>query len=431
MLTRLLVQFSLVLLLAGPTWGSSNHVTLLAQADPTPPQAEATPSAPTETPSSTTPAPTPAPAAAKAPPEEEEREVARVPNVSVQQGGILLPPDTLVVEPSLSYTYATNTRLILSGFSVLPLILLGTLESEKTTTQYTSPVLSFRYGLIRNFQLDVRFPAIFQTVTKLRANTQQAGQIEENSQQLGMGDISFGLSYQLLYERGWKPDVIVRVGATAPTGRSQFDIFQELANDGPLIDIEDFLRRLTQKGLAVGSGRWRADTNVTAIKAVDPAIIVGSLGYSYTPGSTESLIQIAGSPSQGGVVFEPQILQTRLGPVSSFNFSIGLTLSLNRQLSMNFAFADSVTLSTSANGQKIPDSHLNVGQLILGMNMAITPRVTVYFSGQVGITRDAPDMAFAVSVPIVYPNAFGGFRNWFKKTVAPPATGSQPVAPNP
>ena len=66
------------------------------------------------------------------------------------------------------------------------------------------------------------------------------------------------------------------------------------------------------------------------------------------------------------------------------------------------------------------------------MNMAITPRVTVYFSGQVGITRDAPDMAFAVSVPIVYPNALGSAWNWFKKpTPVPPAAGSQPVAPKP
>ena len=361
--TRLLAMMSAGLLLAAPTWANPNPVPLFAQAEPTTPPAGATPSV-RETPS-TTPAPTPAPAAAKAPAEEEEREVSRVPLVSVQQGGILLPPDTLVVEPSLSYTYATNTRLILSGFSVLPLILLGTLESEKSTTQFTSPVLSLRYGLVRNFQMDVRVPAIFQTVTKLRANTQQAGQVEDSSQQFGLGDISAGLSYQLLYERGWYPDVIMWLGTTAPTGRSQFDIFQELANEGPLIDIEDFLQRLGRKGLAVGSGRWRAESSLTAIKAVDPAIIVGSLGYSYTPGSTESLIQIAGSPSQGGVVFEPQIVRTRLGPVSSFNVSIGLTLSLNRQLSMNFAFSDSVTLSTSANGRKIPDSHLNVGQLIL------------------------------------------------------------------
>jgi hypothetical protein len=335
------------------------------------------------------------------------------------------------VEPSISYTYATNTRLILSGFSILPLIILGTLESEKTTTQITSPALSVRYGLMRNVQLDVRVPAIFQTVTKVRANTAQAGQVEESSQQLGIGDISVGLSYQLLYERGGYPDVILRLGATAPTGRSQFDIFSQIANEGPIVSIEEFIRRLNEKGQAVGSGRWRAESSLTAIKALDPAIIVGSIGYSYTPASTESLIQIAGSPSEGGVVFEPQILQTRLGPVSSFNFSLGLTLSLNRQVSMNFAFADSVTLSTTANGQKIPDSHLNVGQLILGMNMVLSPRVTLYFTGQIGITRDAPDMAFALSVPIVYPDAFSKVFNWFKKTPPPPATGSQPVAPKP
>lgn len=349
--------------------------------------------------------------------EEDEPEVTRVPLVSVELGGVLLQPDQLVIEPALGYSFSTNTRLIVSGFSVLPLIILGSLESEKTKLQTFTQSLGFRYGLRRGLQMDIRVPYVLQTATRLRVSTETAGQVEEDSQDFGLGDVNFGLSYQFLYEKGWVPDMVVRLGATAPTGKSQFDIFEDIAAGGSLASVEEFLNRLNSQGSALGSGRWFIDVSLTAVKALDPAVLFGTLGYSYAPGVTQTLIQITSIQQEGGVTLLPQAIQADIGPVNTINQSLGLAISLNNRLSMNFSFANLVRFSTNVNGQKIPDSNLNVTNFNVGLNIALTPQVTANISGTIGLTPDAPDWAFAMAIPFSISDAIG---RWFKDAVPGP-----------
>lgn len=348
---------------------------------------------------------------------EEEREVARVPLAAVQQGGLLLARDQLIVEPSLNYTYLNSTRLVLTGFSVLPLIILGTLETEKNTTQILSPALSLRYGLYRGLQLDVRVPFVYTQAGKLRASNDRAGQVEENQEDSGIGDINFGLTYQFLYERGWYPDLMFRLGATAPTGKSQFDVFQDIANQGPVLTVDQFLSRLNSSGLPLGAGRWNIQGTVNAVKALDPGILFASVGYGYTPASRETLIEIVGQTAEGGVLLNPRVVTADLGSVQSYSGSLGLAISLNNQLSVNFSFSDTVVLSTTANGQKIPASNLNIGQFNMGMTLAVTPRATLNFIGSIGITPDSPQMSFLMSMPTFFQDAGETALNSVKGTV--------------
>jgi len=366
-------------------------------------------------------------AAPKDQPAEEEREVARVPLAAVQAGGLLLARDQLILEPSVFYTYAQTTRLIVTGFSVLPLIILGGLESEKVTNNLVSPALQVRYGLYRGLQLDFRIPYTYANATRLRVSTDQAGQVEESQHDSGLGDINFGLTYQFLYERGWLPDLMLRIGANAPTGKSQFDIFRDIANKGALGSAEQFLNALNTSGIALGAGRWTITTSINGVKALDPAILFGTIGWNYTPASTEDLIQISSTPVSGGVLLQPQIFSARLGAVNGLLVSLGLAISLNNQLSVNFSFSDITSASSTANGVKIPNSQTNIGQFNFGMNLAISPQTTLNFVGQVGITPDAPDMAFLVSVPVFYNNALettytslkSSFTDFFRRKPAP------------
>ena len=123
--------------------------------------------------------------------EDEEEGPARIPLAGVQQGGVLLQRDQLVLEPTLGYSFATNSRLILSGFSVLPLIILGSLQSERVTTQTFAPAIGFRYGIKRGIQTDIRIPFLVQSISRLRVNTEQAGQSEISGEDAGLGDITF------------------------------------------------------------------------------------------------------------------------------------------------------------------------------------------------------------------------------------------------
>jgi hypothetical protein len=373
--------------------------------------------------------PKPLPEAEKAPADSEEdieeREVTRIPLVGVAQGGILLQRDQLVLEPTVAYSFSSNTRLIVSGFSVLPLIVLGDLESEKVKTQTFTPQLGMRYGLYRGLQLDFRVPFLLQTVTRLRVSTETAGQVEESSEDFGIGDVTFGITYQFLYEQDWYPDMTLRIGATAPTGRSQFDIFDNIAAEGPLNNVEEFLTRLNDEGAALGTGRWFIDASISGVKALDPAILFGTLGYSYSPPVTETLIRIAANAVTGGVELIPEPIESNLGPVNQISQSLGMAISLNNRISMNFSFSNLYRFSTKVDGQEIPDSSINVANLNLGFNLALTPQVTTNVTGTVGLTDDAPDFAFTLTTPVSITRPLARSIEWVKELF------SDPISPSP
>ncbi|MCA9420669.1 MAG: hypothetical protein KC592_06615, partial [Nitrospira sp.] len=291
--------------------------------------------------------------------------------------------------------------------------------------------LGFRYGLMRGLQIDGRLPLVYQTITRLRVSTETTGQVEESSEEWGIGDISFALSYQFLYEQGWYPDMVVRIGATAPTGRSQFDIFENIAARGPISNVEEFLTRLNDEGAALGTGRWFIDTSISGVKALDPAILFGSLGYSYSPPVSETLIRITANAVGEGIALIPEPIQAGLGPVNQISQNLGMAIALNNRVSMNFSFSNLVRFATKVDGQKVPDSNIHVSTLNMGFNVAITSQVTTNVSGAIGLTPDAPDFAFTLTTPISITHPFDRSIKWLSSlfsTSAPPPEGQEPTA---
>ena len=372
-------------------------------------------------------------AAAEEEEEEDDEGPSRIPLAGVAQGGVLLQRDQLVLEPTLGYSFATNTRLIFTGFSVLPIIILGTLESEKATTQTFAPSLGFRYGIKRGIQFDLRVPFLVQSITRLRVLSEQAGQGEASGEDAGVGDVTFGISYQFLYERAWIPDMVFRLGASAPTGRSQFDIFEDIEATGQFESIDQFQQQLTSQGSALGSGRWTIDGTLTAVKALDPAVLFGTVGYSYSPSANKTLLALQSQPGDGGVTVRVAKVESNLGPVNSITASLGMAISLNNQLSMNWSFSNLYRFSQEANGVNIPDSQLQVANFNMGFNIAITPRVTANILGTIGITPDSPDFGASLTVPVSFTNAVGSTITWLKehrpfRSKAPPPLPEEPPA---
>ena len=344
--------------------------------------------------------------------------MARVPLAAVQAGGLLLPRDSMILEPTVFYTYSQNTRLIVTGFSVLPLIILGTFESERITTNLVSPAIQLRYGVYRGLQVDLRIPYTYANQSRLRLSTETAGQVEESQHDSGLGDISFGLTYQFLYERGWLPDLMFRIGALAPTGKSQFDIFKDIANAGGLASADAFLHALNTKGIALGGGRWNYQATVNGVKALDPGILFASVGWFYTPPTTEDLIQVTSTPVSGGVVLQPTLVSSSLGAVNSLQASIGLAIALNNQLSMNLSISELISKATKANGVKIPGSATNIGQLNFGITLSVSPNTTINFVSSIGVTPDSPSLTTLLSVPMFYSNVAENTYGFIKSTIS-------------
>lgn len=332
------------------------------------------------------------------PPEEEEREVTRVPQVAVERGGSLLRPGNFQIETNFSYTHSESSRLIIGGFSVLPLIILGTIGSERVKTDALSPTFGFRYGIIKDLQADVRVPLIYETVSRVRLSNETSSLVQEGSSQFGVGDVDFGLSYQPLYEKGWAPDLVVSLRARAPTGRDQFSIFNSIAQQGPFTTVENFTQRLNAEGIPVGSGFWGVSASVSATKAYDPVILFGTLGYRFNLERTVTTIQIIGTPSGGGVSLVPQAVQTTIQPGDSLFFSLGAAVALTGQVSLNFSFSDLITFHTKQNGQSIAGSSTNIGQFNTGFTLGLSRSVSLDFSGTIGITPDAPSFGLGLSL---------------------------------
>ncbi len=346
--------------------------------------------------------------------EEEEEGPARIPLAGVQQGGVLLQRDQLVLEPTLAYGFSSNSRLILTGFSILPLLVLGTIEAEKVDQTTFSPAIGFRYGIRRGIQMDFRLPGALINTTRTRVLSDETGQRSVSGESSGIGDVSFGLSYQFLYERAWFPDMVFRLGGSAPTGRSQFDIFEDIIATGQFETIDQFEEQLTAQGTALGSGRWSVDATITGVKALDPAILFGTVGFRYSPPTTETVLRLTANPTNPReIIVVPQ--ESELGGTSGFSVSLGMAISLNNQLSMNWSFAQNYRFSVESNGQKVPDSQVNAASFNMGFNIAVTPRITTNIQGSIGITPDAPDFGFSLTVPVSFTNALGSTITWIKE----------------
>jgi hypothetical protein len=333
---------------------------------------------------------------------EDEREVPRVPLVGVERGGNLLRPGSFTLENSLGYSHNRSSRLILTGFSVIPLVILGTLESEKVTQDSFGHFLSLRAGLVKDLQFDFGVPTSYTTRSNVRLSNERVTLTSDGSSEFGIGDLVAGLTYQPIYERGWIPDVTTSLRVGIPTAKSQFDIFEDISKQGSFSSIEDFVSRLNREGTALGSGFWNLTGRVSMVKAFDPVILFGNVGYTYNFARDVTTIEINGEPVEGGIRLIPKAVKTNIQPGDSLQFGVGFALAMNNQLSVSFGFSERYVMQTKREGEKITDSELNVAQFSTGFNLALGRRTSVDFSWNIGLTPDAPSFTVGFTVPVYF-----------------------------
>ena len=87
---------------------------------------------------------------------------------------------------------------------------------------------------------------------------------------------------------------------------------------------------------------------------------------------------------------------------NTFEYSVGVILSLQERLSMSFALDQRLTGGTTQNGVNLPGSSLNAITFNIGATYVIPPRMTVDFVVGIGLSRDAPDASVLVRVPILF-----------------------------
>jgi hypothetical protein len=132
--------------------------------------------------------------------------------------------------------------------------------------------------------------------------------------------------------------------------------------------------------VAPGSGVEEFGARVTAVKSSDPMVFFGTLSYAHD--------QAAHAP--GGV----------LKPGDGFGLSLGAVLAVNPETSLTLGLAQEFRARAQIDGVGAPGSDTTAASLQLGFDRVLTSRVLLDVTLGVGLTRDAPDYALQVSLPI-------------------------------
>jgi len=296
----------------------------------------------------------------------EERQASQaLDQALLVRGGLLLPPGTIEVDNSVSYFSSSSDHLSINGFALLPVLVVGDITSQRARKDLVLPTFTTRLGLPGKLQFESYIPYGYQLNRTVDTNN-----VETSQSNFGLGDITFGLSRQLTFERGRVPDLLANVRFKTTTGIDSFN--------------------LNSSQTALGTGFYALQGNLTAAKSNDPVVFFGNLSYTANLNGTHSIPD----PNNVG-----QMIPGHFEPGAAIGFQLGSILALNPETSMTIGWDQRFTRATILNGQTIPASYLVEGSLRLGASYMYAPGRTVDLSFGVGVTPDTPNLQFSVAFP--------------------------------
>lgn len=325
-------------------------------------------------------------------PEEEER-----PYLSVFSdiGGILTPRGRLYVEPAADFSVSSDNRFFFQGVEIADAILIGAIDATDSDRRAYTQSLGMRYGVTNRIELDGRVSYVTRddriSGVSIDNTTQEQSGTFRNLHGSGLGDAEMGLHLQMTNGRKF-PYTILNLRAKAPTGTGPFEVGRE-ANG---IETE----------LAVGSGYWTVEPSLTFILPSDPAVIFANIGYQLNMSTMPDAIITTSSSGAA-----TQIMR-EFDPGDAIRTSIGVGLSLNDRLSLNFGYDQSHILATKimrdlrGNGNEpfvstiSRQSSSTVGAFLFGGSYAVSDGFRLNFNTAVGATDEAPDIRVTLRAQI-------------------------------
>lgn len=306
----------------------------------------------------------------------EQRDLrAEVRAVPVEQG-VLTPRGVLILDPSIEYVGATTNRLVFRGIELIPGIQIGAIEASDVDRDTIVETMAVRYGITSRLEAEIRIPYLYRRDRIEVVQQRDEGIVRRiDLEQDDIGDIEFGLRYQINPLRPLQPIWIAQLRVKSDTGRSPFEIpFDEFG---------------VATGLATGSGFWGVQPGISFLLPSDPVVLFGGLSYLWNiPGNVDRDI--------GGVFVG------RVDPGDSINANLGFGFALNPRFSFSLGYRHSYIFPTSTElGETIQRSNrASVGVFSFGMSYRVTERETLNFGFGFGMTDDAPDVSVSLRMPL-------------------------------
>lgn len=342
----------------------------------------------------------PAPAEASAPPpvvaveRKDELDAQRdqmpdLPRVSSDVGGVLTPRHQLVLEPSLSYSYSSVSRVAIEGFTILPALLVGLIDVVEADRDTFMSNMSARFGVTNRFELELRGAYVYRS-DSTRSRQYLTDSVEDsvfNGRGEGPGDYELGMRYQFSRKRPTSPYVVGNLRFKAANGTDPF----ELATQSALADGPQF-----GAALPTGSGFRSVSPSLTFIYPTDPVVFFGGLGYVWTEKDDKGITYDKdGNPVGFGLV-DP-------GDAVRLNFGLGLGLNDRSSFSISYQLDKfSKTFIETARVQNIIGSDVTVGKLLVGYSLRMPSGAPLNLAIGIGTTGDASDTDLTFRIPFTF-----------------------------
>lgn len=330
-------------------------------------------------------------------------------------GGILTPKGSLYVEPAIDYTVTSDSRFFFQGIEILDAVLIGAIEATDSDRQALTESVAVRYGLTNRIEVDGRISYVSRQDRVVGAAIDGGPASERNFGGYGLGDAEFGIHYQL--NNGIKfPYTVANLRVKAPTGNGPFDVDRDI-NTG--IETE----------LATGSGFWTIEPSLTFILASDPASLYANVGYQMNMSASPNQVIVDTTSSTAPGVDRVRQSLLEFDPGDAIRTSIGVGLSLNERLSLNFGYDQSYFFRSTNTFEsflqealtvdhddddetpEIPDLNMGVqvfgpeliantvtqtntatvGSFLFGGSYAVNDKLRINLNGAIGATDEAPD----------------------------------------
>ncbi|BFI97122.1 MAG: transporter [Rhodanobacter sp.] len=301
----------------------------------------------------------------------------------------------LTIENGLTYSRYDRKELTLNGFLALDAIFLGNISIDRVASDSLTYDFVARYGASPRLTLNLDVPYLARRTTyqKGGAGGSAAAIGEESTSGTGIGDVNFAVNYKLFGETTLRPDTLLTVGVTAPTGRAPYGInWNTVSRSG-----DQYLQFAVPERQPTGNGVWQGTLGLTAVKTIDPAIVFANLGYIH---SFER--------SFGDIDTDPQTRtpgSVKLG--DAYYFGAGVAFAFNERASLSLSFSDRINGKASLQPRgkpsaKVIGSDANAATFNMGVTYALDQHTTLVSMLGVGLTADAPDFTLTFKVPYTF-----------------------------
>ncbi len=265
----------------------------------------------------------------------------------VREGGLLLPPAAVEIEPRWSYQHRSSRGLELLSIGGQP-----QLAQVERRSELQQAALGIRVGLPAQWQLDLLLP-----YASVRQRQTAIGSVSVADTVSGWGASEIGLNWQLR-PVATGTGVIAALRWTEP-GSSAFDHAAAV----PLV-----------------SGFQSVQASVLFVTRHDPVVLVGALAYAMP-----RMRHIAGH------TVDP-------GDIRSLRGSA--IIALSPEISLRMGVDLSRAGSTRIDGVRNDASGGMSGEFSTGLSFALSPRLLLGIEAGIGLTPNSPDFRVGLSLPV-------------------------------